>query len=190
MITKLTSFNADAEVLGVVRSVSWMEGSALTIHDLSLEETGRVLDLLSAGKIQGVRGVGGAPLPGGAPAPGGPPPTSAAAPPAEPVPEPARAPEAPPNVPGAPPAGAASAPSADAPPAPPPSAGAGAPDGVPPEVANAPNVRVAFQYLRDHMGLKTADEITAAVERYKAANPILQRIRDVRARVQGWLDTL
>lgn len=187
MITELTGFRALAEVMGEIHVVEYKEG-ALLIADLTLEDVGRILDLVSAGKVVGVRAVGGVPLPGGAPAPrrleAAPSPPSEAA-------------EAPSDVPPAPPADpppAARAAPAEAPrDASPPAAPPAPPSGngtAPPEIVGAPNFRAIVAHMRDAMGLKTVDEIVAACEGFRTASPILGRVRDMRDRVQRTMDTL
>lgn len=54
-ITKLTEFSGQAEVLGRLVHVEWSEDRALVIDSLDLAEAERALNLLSLGKVAGVK---------------------------------------------------------------------------------------------------------------------------------------
>ena len=54
-ITKLKGLRGEAEVLGELRAVAWDSQNGLVLYGLTLEEAERALNLLSSGKVVGVK---------------------------------------------------------------------------------------------------------------------------------------
>jgi hypothetical protein len=212
MVTQLTSFGAEAEILGQIRQISWDPTEGFTIHDIGLDEVGRVLDALAKGGIDAVRAVCGAHLPGGAPPPtrpnedvgnGNPLPGGEQVKARQKVRIPlVRGPlpdfvaeaaaDAKREANGA--GSAAQAPSRAetkaetkaVPPPPPPVAGSAR---IPEAVSSAGRLREVVEYLMDKEGLKTVPEIVAACKKYGDA-PALKIVSNLEERVKKIVDVL
>ncbi len=175
MITKLKGFAADAEIMGEIHEVRF-EGESLIIDDLELHEATEILRRLSDKALvatelpQETEPVQGA----GAPA--------VENPRTEPPKPPPEAPKqsAPPPAPPAPPVATQPPPAVASPPV----VTTPSQDGVPEEIVNAQRLRDVVDYFTQKAGMKTVEEVIAAIEKYKGASPTIQRATDIQNRVK------